>query len=125
MFYYLLSQRLNQQQLVVNITNSKKLFCYRYRENVKMRSKLMHDQPIKPIDLAVYWIEFVIRHKGAPHLRSAGLDLKWYQREMIDIICFLILAITALFIVFYITLKKILKLCFKQKPVVTKIKKIK
>ncbi|KAJ8954693.1 hypothetical protein NQ318_011386 [Aromia moschata] len=26
----------------------------------------MHDRPVKPKDLAVYWTEFVIRHKGAP-----------------------------------------------------------
>jgi glucuronosyltransferase len=35
----------------------------------------MKDRLMKPLDSAIYWIEHVIRHKGAPHLRSAGLDL--------------------------------------------------
>ncbi|XP_044271524.1 UDP-glycosyltransferase UGT5-like isoform X2 [Tribolium madens] len=80
----------------------------KYKENVQKRSKLMHDQPLKPIDLAIYWIEYVIRHKGAPHLRSAGLDLKWYQREMIDVIAFLIACVAAILTVVYITIKKVI-----------------
>ncbi|KAK9886103.1 hypothetical protein WA026_014892 [Henosepilachna vigintioctopunctata] len=56
----------------------------KYRENAKRRSKIMHDQQVKPIDKAIYWIEYVIRHKGAPHLHSAALDLSWYQRHLID-----------------------------------------
>lgn len=83
----------------------------------------MHDQPLKPLDFAVFWVEHVIRHRGAPHLRSAGLDLKWYQRDMIDIIIFLTLVTIILFIIFYIIIKKILGLCFRKKPVVKKSKK--
>lgn len=63
-------------------------------------SKLMHDQPMKPIDSAVYWIEYVIRHQGAPHFRSPGLDLKWYQRDMVDIITFLVLSFVTIVILF-------------------------
>ncbi|XP_044271529.1 UDP-glycosyltransferase UGT5-like [Tribolium madens] len=89
----------------------------KYRENIKQRSKLMQDQPLKPLDSAIYWIEHVIRHKGAPHLRSAGLDLKWYEREMIDIILFLTLVTILLFIVFYIIIKKIIRSCCRKKQV--------
>nr|XP_972090.2 PREDICTED: UDP-glucuronosyltransferase 2B10-like [Tribolium castaneum] len=96
----------------------------KYRENIKQRSKLMQDQPLKPIDSAIYWIEHVIRHKGAPHLKSAGLDLKWYQREMIDIFLFLTLVTVVLFVIFYLIIKKILGLCCGKKPVkVSKTKK--
>ncbi|KAJ8980271.1 hypothetical protein NQ317_005129 [Molorchus minor] len=41
-----------------------------YSENAKRRSKLMKDRPVKPKDLAVYWTEYIIRHNGAPHLRT-------------------------------------------------------
>jgi hypothetical protein len=75
----------------------------------------MHDQPLKPIDTAVYWVEHVIRHKGASHLRSAGLDLKWYQREMIDVILFLIsVAVTVSFTCYLISKKILFFLCNKQ-----------
>jgi len=86
----------------------------KYKENVQQRSKLMHDQPIKPIDSAIYWIEHVIRHKGAPHLRSAGLDLYWYQRHLIDIIIFLTLATIVLFAIFYIIIRWLLGTLFRR-----------
>lgn len=38
-----------------------------------------------PIETAVYWIEYVIRHKGAPHLRSAGLDLCFISYHNLDV----------------------------------------
>ncbi|CAH1375667.1 hypothetical protein MTP99_017076 [Tenebrio molitor] len=95
-----------------------------YRENIQIRSKLMKDRPLKPIDSAVYWVEHVIRHKGAPHLRSAGLDLKWYQREMIDLFGFLTLVSLTMSLVLYIILKKIVKcICKKKVARLSKTKK--
>ena len=46
------------------------------REAARYRQRLMREQPVQPRDLAVHWAEHVIRHGGAPHLRSVGGDLK-------------------------------------------------
>ena len=83
----------------------------------------MHDQPLKPIDTAIYWIEHVIRHQGAPHFRNAGLDLMWYQRHMVDAYAFLGFVVVVGSVAFFVVLKKITSLCFTQKPKVTKKKK--
>ncbi|XP_077304338.1 UDP-glucuronosyltransferase 1A1-like isoform X6 [Lithobates pipiens] len=45
-----------------------------YKENIQRLSDLHLDRPIHPLDLAVHWVEFVMRHKGAPHLRPAAHD---------------------------------------------------
>ncbi|XP_063921443.1 UDP-glucosyltransferase 2-like isoform X1 [Zophobas morio] len=87
----------------------------RYRENSQRRSRLMHDQPLKPIDAAVYWVEHVIRHRGTPHFKSAGLNVKWYQREMVDIFLFLHVMVTVMLLVFYTTVKNVLNLIDKKK----------
>ncbi|KAJ8954692.1 hypothetical protein NQ318_011385 [Aromia moschata] len=79
----------------------------KYRETAKWRSSIMHDRPIKPKDLAVYWTEFVIRHKGAPHLRVAGLDLSWYQYLLIDVIAFLAVASVLVVVLLSVLVKKI------------------
>ncbi|XP_008197588.1 UDP-glycosyltransferase UGT5-like [Tribolium castaneum] len=94
----------------------------KYRQNVKQRSKLMNDQPLKPLDSAVYWVEHVLRHGGAPHLRSAALDLKWYQREMVDIFLFLALVAIITLVVICKIIKICIGLCCKQ-PRVSKTKK--
>lgn len=86
---------------------SKTSFCFRYRNNAQRRSKLIHDRPIKPLDLAVYWTEFVIRHKGAPHLRVAGVDLPWYKYLLLDVISFVILVSTTFIFIIYFIVRKI------------------
>ncbi|GJQ66555.1 hypothetical protein Trydic_g4539, partial [Trypoxylus dichotomus] len=47
----------------------------RYQSNVKQASELFKDRPASPMDTAIYWIEYVLRHKGAPHLRTVGASL--------------------------------------------------
>uniref|UniRef100_A0A669Q3N0 UDP-glucuronosyltransferase n=1 Tax=Phasianus colchicus TaxID=9054 RepID=A0A669Q3N0_PHACC len=60
-----------------------------YKESALKLSKIHHDQPIKPLDRAVFWIEFVMRHKGAKHLRPAAHHLTWYQYHCLDVLAFL------------------------------------
>ncbi|KAJ8928782.1 hypothetical protein NQ314_018640 [Rhamnusium bicolor] len=79
----------------------------RYHINAKKRSILMHDRPVKPLDLAVFWTEFVIRHKGAPHLRVAALDLAWYQYLLLDILFLVAFVSISLIIILHVIVKKI------------------
>ncbi|XP_044082138.1 UDP-glucuronosyltransferase 2B31-like isoform X5 [Neovison vison] len=66
-----------------------------YKENAMRLSRIHHDQPIKPLDRAVFWIEFVMRHKGAKHLRPASHDLTWFQYHSLDVIGFLLACVAA------------------------------
>nr|ACG64317.1 UDP glycosyl transferase 1A5A (predicted) [Otolemur garnettii] len=72
-----------------------------YKENIMRLSSLHKDRPMEPLDLAVFWVEFVMRHKGAPHLRPAAHDLTWYQYHSLDVIGFLLATVlTVAFIAF-------------------------
>ncbi|XP_010592467.2 UDP-glucuronosyltransferase 2B31-like isoform X5 [Loxodonta africana] len=73
-----------------------------YKENAMRLSAIHHDQPVKPLDRAVFWIEFVMRHKGAKHLRPAALSLTWYQYHSLDVIGFLLACVA---IVSFLVLK--------------------
>lgn len=78
-------------------------------------SKIFHDRPLKPLDNAVYWIEYVLRHDGAHHLKTAANKLNWFQFLSIDVILILLAVIFVyLNVVFYIT-KKLFRCCFKRK----------
>lgn len=35
---------------------------------------------------AVWWIEYVVRNRGAPHLRPLGADLPLYQYLLLDVV---------------------------------------
>ncbi|KAG5883245.1 hypothetical protein JTB14_000034 [Gonioctena quinquepunctata] len=91
----------------------------KYRENVKTRSQIMKDRQIKPLDNAVYWVEYVIRHKGAKHLRVGYMHLTWYQYYMFDVFAIIFGIIFLLIFV----LKKVLTFMCKRKTKITKQKK--
>ncbi|XP_018562683.1 uncharacterized protein LOC108904558 [Anoplophora glabripennis] len=92
------------------LTNSK------YRENVRKRSQMFHDRPLKPMDVAVYWVEYVIRTEGAPHLRVAGANFSWFKYHSLDVISFVIVVFSLVIYVSYAGIRKILmSICSKAK----------
>ncbi|XP_078235018.1 UDP-glucuronosyltransferase 1A1 isoform X2 [Pogona vitticeps] len=95
-----------------DISNALQAVIYdkKYKENIQRLSELHLDRPIHPLDLAVHWVEFVMKHKGAAHLRPAAHDLNWVQYHSIDVIAFL-LAVVLLALI--ISLKCCLFCCRK------------
>ncbi|KAM4727818.1 UDP-glucuronosyltransferase 1A1-like [Anableps anableps] len=82
----------------------------RYKENISKLSALHNDRPADPLDLSVFWIEYVMQHKGAKHLRPALHDLYWFQYYSLDII-----ALLATVLLVFVTLTfKCLKLCLRK-----------
>jgi glucuronosyltransferase len=77
---------------------------------MKRLSAVLNDQPQTPLERAVYWTEYVIRHKGAPHLKSAAADLPWYQYLLLDVM--LVLATGALLValISYLALSTLYKI---------------
>ncbi|XP_067236297.1 UDP-glucuronosyltransferase 2A3-like isoform X3 [Chanodichthys erythropterus] len=79
-----------------------------YRENMQRLSRLHHDQPMKPLDRAVFWIEFVMRNRGAPHLRTQSFRMSWIEYHCIDVILTLM---ATLFIFAFVTVYTIRYFC--------------
>ncbi|KAG9477468.1 hypothetical protein GDO78_002713 [Eleutherodactylus coqui] len=95
-----------------------------YKENIQEMSALHLDRPINPLDLAVHWVEFVMRHKGAPHLRPAAHDLNWIQYHSLDVFGFLLaVMVTILFISFKCCTYTCRRCCGKKSRPKTKAKK--
>ncbi|XP_066994909.2 UDP-glycosyltransferase UGT5 [Anabrus simplex] len=84
----------------------------RYKENAKRLSSIFRDNPQSPMDTAVYWTEYVIRHKGAPHLRSAALDLSWYQYHLLDVLAVLLGAVVLVLLVTAFVLRALYRKLF-------------
>jgi len=88
-------------------------FMFRYSKNAKIVSERFKDRPMTPAESVVYWTEYVIRHKGAPHLKSHAFNLTWYQYFLLDVIAAVVSVTLVAFyftrIVFKWTKKRILK----------------
>lgn len=85
----------------------------KYTENIKYRSELLRNQPIKPMDLAIYWVENVIKHKGAPHMSTKAHKLSWYQLMLLDVFAFIGSIVFIVGYVFYRIIKKLCSYCRK------------
>lgn len=93
-----------------------------YTENAKHVKRAFTDRPLSPLDTAIFWTEYVIRHGGAPHLRSAAVDLAWYQYYLLDVLAVLFLILVAVLSFFFLILKKLFSLCRSSKTVQQKQK---
>lgn len=93
--------------------------CFRYRSKVHKMSDLLWDQPTKPLDRAIWWIEYVLRHKGAAHLRSPAADMSWFKLLSLDVISFLTGCIIFVLIILIYLMK------FTCNLILTKPKKLK
>jgi glucuronosyltransferase len=94
-----------------------KLSHYRYRENAQRLSRIYRDQPLTPLEQAVFWTEYVIRHKGAPHMRSAALDLTWYQYFLLDVIAVLALVVGSVLLIVLLMFRAVLRKVWSVKDI--------
>lgn len=78
-----------------------------YKENVKKLRELVYDQPMTGRERAVWWTEYVIRHKGTKHLQYAGISVPFYQTYWLDFIGIAFVMIT----IVIISIKKFVR-CF-------------
>jgi len=62
----------------------------RYRVAAKEISRRYRDTPQTPGETLNFWCEYVIRHKGAPFLKSAAQELNFLQYHMLDVLAFYI-----------------------------------
>lgn len=45
---------------------------------------------MKSLDKVIWWMEYVIRHKGAKHLKCPRADIPWWKYYLLDILAYYI-----------------------------------
>nr|CAH7722179.1 unnamed protein product [Callosobruchus chinensis] len=78
----------------------------KYRVEVEKRQRLLLDQPETPLDRAIFWTEYVLRHKGALALQSPSRHFGVFQYYLVDVIALLALSLLA----FYYATKLLMRL---------------
>lgn len=64
-----------------------------FKANIQKVRELAYDQPMKSLERAVWWVEYVIRHNGTKHLEYGAKDIPLYQLYLLDMIGVLFLSI--------------------------------
>ncbi|XP_038207503.1 UDP-glucosyltransferase 2-like [Zerene cesonia] len=57
-----------------------------YKRKAKELSKIYHDRPLSPKSEILFWIEHVVKTKGALHLRSPALQVPLYKKLYVDLL---------------------------------------
>lgn len=84
------------------------LFNSEYRIKADQLAQLFQDNPMKPMDVAMYWIEFVARHRGAPHLQSKAAELPVWTYYNLDIYAAIVVTFFITTLVAFIGLNKLI-----------------
>ncbi|XP_030650066.1 UDP-glucuronosyltransferase 2C1-like [Chanos chanos] len=87
-----------------------------YRMNMQRLSSLHRDQPMNPLDRALFWIEFVMRHKGASHLRTESYKMPWYTYHSVDVVVFLLSNACLIIVTFVALVRCFYGACYKRRP---------
>ncbi|XP_030581590.1 UDP-glucuronosyltransferase 2C1-like isoform X2 [Archocentrus centrarchus] len=82
-----------------------------YRTKMQRLSAVQRDQPVTPLSTAVFWVEFVMRHGGARHLRLASHDLNWFQYHSLDTGAALLVALMTAAALWWTCIRSFLQRC--------------
>jgi glucuronosyltransferase len=79
----------------------------KYKQNIIKLRELVYDQPMTSRERAVWWTEYVIRHRGAKHLEYPGRLVPFYQKYWLDFISIFLLGLTVAISLSVAVLRKI------------------
>ncbi|KAJ3658299.1 hypothetical protein Zmor_010047 [Zophobas morio] len=76
----------------------------KFKKQAEELSTRFRDRPMPPLETAIYWVEYVARHRGAHHMRTAAVGMPLYKYLLLDVIAFLLLVFGLVFAAsFYVT----------------------
>ena len=75
--------KMTEDSLLVAITEV--LDDPEYQSSVSRLSDLIMDQPQHPLERAVWWLEYLLRHPHNPGMRPVTHDLSWPQYFLLDV----------------------------------------
>lgn len=84
-----------------------------YKRKAMEISQKFRDNPIHPMEEASYWIEYVMKYKGAPFLKSYGAFMPLYEYLLLDILACLVLSVIVIIVILKIMISKMKALMLK------------
>ena len=77
-------------------------------------SSLLKDRRRTPLQETCDWIEYILRHGGARHLRPQVLDIPWYQYYLLDVIAFIVAVATTVVMSIRLACRCLCRVCCRK-----------
>lgn len=82
---------------------------FRYKQSISKLKDIAFDPIISGPENAVWWTEYVIRHRGARHLRSSAVGVTFAKYFMLDLVSYVVAAACLALFLAYIMLRSVIK----------------
>ncbi|XP_055609265.1 UDP-glycosyltransferase UGT5-like [Uranotaenia lowii] len=86
-----------------------------YTQKVQQISQRFRDKPMTPRQTVTYWVDYVLRHHGAPHLKSPAVDLSFWQYHSLDVLATFLAIFIVILVLEVMIVKAILRKIFRKK----------
>ncbi|XP_058826485.1 UDP-glucosyltransferase 2-like isoform X1 [Topomyia yanbarensis] len=97
------------RETILEVIGNKK-----YKRNIERLGKLVRDQPMRPVEKAIWWTEYVIRHQGASHYRYKAAQMPVWQYHYYDVMATLLAATLSVLAVAIYAIRQLFSYCFGQ-----------
>ncbi|KAH8248193.1 hypothetical protein KR038_004378, partial [Drosophila bunnanda] len=77
-----------------------------YGENSLAISKRFRDQPMHPMDVAIYWSEYIIRYRGANHMRVRPSHIRLIEYYSVDKFLMVGIRLSLVVVIVFLALSK-------------------
>ncbi|EDW76529.2 uncharacterized protein Dwil_GK14614 [Drosophila willistoni] len=94
----------------------------KYGQSIKQFSQLYRDRPLTARQTVLYWVNYVLRHRGAAHLQSPVVHMGFLQANNLDIYFILLTLFVISIWLFKISITFIIRKVLKKKTVSEKVK---
>ncbi|XP_018049434.1 PREDICTED: UDP-glucuronosyltransferase 2B17-like isoform X2 [Atta colombica] len=88
------------------------LYDERYTRNMKQLSSEFRDRPISPLDLAIWGIEYAVRHPNGT-LATPLRYQSWMEQNLIDVYAFLLFNFTVILLSIFLIIKVFIKFYYR------------
>lgn len=79
----------------------------KFADNVKKFAKIYRDRPQTVQETVRFWVDYVIRHRGAKHLQSPLVNMNYIQQNNIDILLLIVLILYIIVKMFALLFRRI------------------
>lgn len=88
------------------------LYNPKYEKNTNEIASRLRDQPQPPMEKAIYWVEYVLRHDGAYYMQTSAQYLNFIEYHNLDIYAtFAAVIFLSIFIPIYV-IRKFFRMVF-------------
>jgi UDP:flavonoid glycosyltransferase YjiC (YdhE family) len=88
----------------------------KYSTRVKELSKRFRDRPQHPVDIAKFYVEYVIKNKGAHFMQSSATHLNFIELHNLDVILIFAIALLLVLYIPYVIFKAIIRAIIGSNP---------